>query len=458
MSVHVVAVLVANLLILLVGAGLAPLLGLAASRRQLAARLGLAYMLGIVVVGALSSYAALLAGAAGIDLGFGAIGLFLLAAASLAAGLRRLPAGERSGRPGLATLAGLAALVPAAALLVQTARALSVKPLQEFDGWVIWATKARALFEFGRVYGPVFASDAYASIHLDYPLLLPSLEAVDLRVMGTFDGTALHLQRALLLAGFAAALWAIVRDAAWPPLAGVGALAVVAAPDVLYQLSTNFADVPLALFVGLGVAALAVWIERGERASLVAATVFLGAAAMTKNEGSLFALAAFVVAAAVVLRAGRGRLLPLGIAFGAWVACQLPWRIWVAAHGIHTQDFRLSNAADPAYLSRTYGRVGTSAGELATQLADSHWAYLVPLAAAGVAAALLARRFAVSAFAVAWLLLGFGGLLVVYWIATLPLTDHLFNTSNRTIDSLVIGGVSLVPVLVGPVEWRRGRR
>jgi hypothetical protein len=450
-SVHVLALLVANALMLLVGAGLAPLLGLARTRRQLAARLGLAYMVGVVVVGAVSSYAAQLTGALGIDLGFGAAGLFVLAALSLAAGLRHLPPGERGPRPDLATAAGLLALVPAAAMLVQTARTFAVRPLLEFDGWVIWATKARALSDFGRVYAPVFASDAYASIHLDYPLLLPSLEAVDLRVMGTFDGTALHVQRALLLAGFAAALWAIVRDTSWPPVAGVCALAVVVAPEVLYQLSTNFADVPLALFVGLGVASLAVWIDRGERGALVTATIFLAGAGMTKNEGSLFALAAYAVAFAVVARGGRARLRPLAVAVAATIACQLPWRIWVAAHGIHTQDFRLSNAVDPPYLARTTGRVGTSAGELAAQLADGHWGFLVPLAAAGIVAALLARRFALAAFAAGWLALGFAGLLVVYWIATLPLDDHLFNTANRTVDSLVIGGASLVPVLVGRI-------
>jgi hypothetical protein len=451
-SVHVLALLVANALMLLVGAGLAPLLGLARTRRQLAARLGLAYMVGVVVVGAVSSYAAQLTGALGIDLGFGAVGLFVLAAASLFLGLRRLPPGERGPRPDLATVAGLLALVPAAAMLVQTARAFAVRPLLEFDGWVIWATKARALFEFGRVYAPVFASDAYASIHLDYPLLLPSLEAVDLRVMGSFDGTALHVQRALLLAGFAAALWAIVRDTSWPPVAGVCALAVVVAPEVLYQLSTNFADVPLALFVGLGVAALAVWIDSGDRAALVCAAIFLGGAGMTKNEGSLFALAAFAAAFAVVARGGRDRLRPHAAAAAATIACQLPWRIWVAAHGIHTQDFRLSNAADPSYLAHTTDRVGTSAGELAAQLADGHWGLLVPLAAAGLVAALLARRVALAAFAAGFFALGFAGLLVVYWIATLPLGDHLFNTSNRTVDSLVIGAVSLVPVLVGRIE------
>jgi hypothetical protein len=440
MSYRVAAVLLANLLMLGVGAGLLPLLGLARTRAELVARLGVAYMVGVVAVGALSLYLALLTGAVGLDLGFGAVGLLVTAVAALVLGLRRLPAG-RIGRPSLA----LVALVPAAAMIVHAARAFAVHPLSEYDGWVIWATKARALADFGRVYAPVFAGDPYRSIHLDYPLLFPSLEAVDLRTMGSFDGTALHVQLALLLAGFVAALWSLARPYAWALVTGACALAVAVSPQVLAQLSTNYADVPLAFFVALGVAALAAWVDRAERPLLVAAAVFLAGACLTKNEGSVFALAAFVAAAAL-----SRRWRAVGIAALAVLAAELPWRIWVAAHGLHSQDFQLTNALDPGYLSRHTDRLGPAVHELWNQLGSLHdWGYLLPLTAIGMLAALALRRFALAAFAATWLALSFGGLLLVYWIAETPLDEQLFNTANRTIMSLVVGGAALVPLLVG---------
>ena len=42
----------------------------------------------------------------------------------------------------------------------------------------------------------------------------------------------------------------------------------------------------------------------------------------------------------------------------------------------------------------------------------------------------------------------FGALVAIYWISTNPLTSHLENSSDRTIDSLVIAGGLLVPVLL----------
>jgi hypothetical protein len=61
---------------------------------------------------------------------------------------------------------------------------------------------------------------------------------------------------------------------------------------------------------------------------------------------------------------------------------------------------------------------------------------------------LLLHRSRAAVFAAAWLGLSFGGLLLIYWISRTPLTSHLYNTSDRTIDSLVFAGALLVPVLV----------
>ena len=64
------------------------------------------------------------------------------------------------------------------------------------------------------------------------------------------------------------------------------------------------------------------------------------------------------------------------------------------------------------------------------------------------AAALVLRRFRLALFGIGWLLLSFAGLVAIYWISTNPVTSHLANSSDRTIDSLVLAGGLLVPVLL----------
>ncbi len=73
----------------------------------------------------------------------------------------------------------------------------------------------------------------------------------------------------------------------------------------------------------------------------------------------------------------------------------------------------------------------------------------MPLAALALVVALVARRFALAGFASAWFALSFAGLLGVYWIAETPLDENLFNSANRTVVSLIVGSVALVPLLVG---------
>jgi hypothetical protein len=265
--------------------------------------------------------------------------------------------------------------------------------------------------------------------------------------MTTFDGTTLHLQLLGLAAAFVAGAWSLLRGHAPSLLLAAVLLALLTAPSFFGQLQTASADVPLALAIALGVTALAAWIRTGERGLLPAATLFLTAGAMTKNEGELFALTAFLAAFAATPRARRRALARAG---GAWAALVVPWHLWLLAHGVTGTTFELSNLLDPGYLVDNAHRVGTAAEQLLDQIwLASSWSRLPLVVLAGIACALALRRLRVTSFAVAWLLLSFGGLLLVYWASPFTLENNLYNSADRTIDTLVIGGALLVPVLLG---------
>jgi hypothetical protein len=351
-------------------------------------------------------------------------------------------------RPSPASLAfGLGALALAVVLVLDAVRTYSVRPLREWDGWVIWGTKARALYEHDGVRDAVFASEAYE--HPDYPLLLPTLEAMALRALGEFDGTKLHLQLGALALAFVLAAWTITRASASPAVCGLAVLAAVSAPAVLIQLGWNYADVPLALLCALGVAALAAWLRTQETWLLTSAAIFLAAAASTKSEGLPYALAAFAAALAVTA-ASRGRIRPLLVAGGAFVLAILPWRLYVLVHDLHPQDYELSNLLDPSYLADASGRVRPAAAELVEELVTrSNWSYLLLLAGCALVTALLRGRYAEASFSVLWAVASFGALVLGYWINELPLGVDLFSTSYRTIATLLVGGALLAAPLVG---------
>ena len=112
-------------------------------------------------------------------------------------------------------------------------------------------------------------------------------------------------------------------------------------------------------------------------------------------------------------------------------------------------EYSLSNLFSPSYLSDHSDRVRPVASELWTQIwSVGSWSYLVRLILFAFVAALVLRRFRLALFGIGWLLLSFAGLIAIYWISTNSLTSHLANSSDRTIDSLVLAGGLLVPVLL----------
>jgi uncharacterized membrane protein len=355
---------------------------------------------------------------------------------------------ERWPRLGLAATAatGVAVLV----LLLHAARAFAVRPLVEWDGWAIWGLKARALYEFGGAFEPVFTT--YPP--LQHPLLLPSLEAIAFRAMGSFDGTLVHVQLIALAFGFAAALWGLFGDRVPAAALGLTLLALFSASPVLKQLSTNLADIPLAFFVGLGVAALGRYLLAQEGWTLVVAALFLGAAMLTKPEGTLFFAAALLAALAALAAGRRTDLLRVLAAGGAAIAILVPWRIFLAAHGLENPEYSFSDLADPGYLNDRTERVSPAVRELWTSLSASDWGLLVPLIVVSMLGAVLAGRYRLAGFAALWPTLGFAGLVLVYWISVVPIELTLLWTAERTVTSLLIASAALAPLLIAEA-WPR---
>jgi hypothetical protein len=323
----------------------------------------------------------------------------------------------------------------------------------EWDGWAIWAMKARALYDFGGVAHGVFTTAPYGP--LQHPLFLPALEATGFRAMGAFDGTLIHVQLALLAFAFVAALWTLLRERVPAPLAGATILAVVTASSTLRQLASNLADIPLAFLLALGVVALAVTLLDDDTSLLPFAATMLGAATLTKPEGLLFAVAALLPFVAVS-RTRASLLTVLAVAL-----MLAPWRIFAASHHLKNPEYSFGDALSPSYLADHADRLRPALSGVWHQVWSSGWGLLVPLALVAFAASIVARSWRVAGFAAAWALLSFAGIVLVFWISVVPVELTLKWAAYRTVASLVIGAAALAPVLAAeawPHDWARATK
>ena len=366
MAREVVGLVLANVGYLLVGAAALVVVGWLTADRASWFRLGAAYPLGIVVVVLPASYVALF----GVPVAVTAIVVGALVVVAAIVCVRRRRGGRvgrgRLPRPSPAGGVAVAFFLVLAVLLAYAARTFAVRPDIEWDSWAVWLAKARLLYS-----DPSAAPAALRSGELRpdaVPAGLPTLEALGFKAMGRYDSTAIGLQFLLLACAFPLSLWSLLRARARPWVIALVALAIIGAPQILYQLLTRYADVPLGLFIGLGIAAGAAWLvgRPGDTWLLGCFAAFLAMAGILKSEGFLFALAG-------LCRADDRRSLHLGTvrwrcpgakAIGAVLALIVPWQLYCAAYGLSTPDYNLVNAANPSYLGAHADRVRPAAREL----------------------------------------------------------------------------------------------
>ena len=187
-----------------------------------------------------------------------------------------------------------------AAFVVPPARLLAVNPLNESTAG---RSGARGL---GRSTTSAIRSrplhrPAYPA--LQYPLLLPGLEALDFRFMGGFDGTLVHLQLLGFGIAFVGGAWVLLRD----PRSAAAARRQPARNRhrtiVLQPVCRRTSRTSRSRSSSRSASRHSPRGSRsGEVGLLRAAALFLAAGALAENEGELFALAAYVAAAVVAPR------------------------------------------------------------------------------------------------------------------------------------------------------------
>jgi hypothetical protein len=316
-------------------------------------------------------------------------------------------------------------------------------PWFDYDGWAIWANKAKALFYFGGIDPTFFSAPQYSYSHQDYPLLVPMLEMLHWRAVGRLDLQSVHVQFWLMLAAFPWALGYLAsrtgRPAVWMPIV----FGAVTAPAIYTVIISGLADVPVAIFLTCAVLAMGLWVEGRRREDLAVAIILLAATANIKNEG-LLAAAVVLAAAAIVLafERPRRRLLELAAGIVVFLAAILPWQLWAGSHHV-PKDVNLADGLNPAYLVSHLDRFMPSVHELLNQITNQdRWDYYVPLAIVAVGVALVIRRATrVAAF---YAIAGVGFFLALvwaYWASPHPLAAYLAQSGFRVVDGLV--GISM---------------
>jgi hypothetical protein len=292
------------------------------------------------------------------------------------------------------------------------------------DAWGIWLPKGLALWHHGldaRLFVP---NGEFVTFGVpDYPLWWSVVSSLDVQAAGDVDVRVMCAQLALLTAGFIGAtarlLWGYVR----PSVLAAGLALLVLSPELWRHVQGGVADLPLALYLALGVLSGALWLKSRAPFHLVLAGFAFAVALQIKTE-ALPEVAALVLVGTLFAR----RLAWTGLALLA----SLPWLLWRWIEDVPSRaklDFTRTD------------RLPDAVRAVSEHLFDpTEWLVLVP---AVIVLALLARRpksLLVPAALVAVVL-------VAYWIDRDEIGYVLATSAYRVIDPVVLSAAVLIPLL-----------
>ena len=287
----------------------------------------------------------------------------------------RSPGRRRPARP---RLGWQDALLLASIVLVATAfTILSFRYTFSWDGFQIYATKAKRLFHEGGLTQEWFAEDSYDRRLLEYPPLVAMWEAMLARLRGRFDFDQFKPIFPLFYLSILVSTFAAVRRRTSLRVALGTALLVGLLPEIATaQAAGGSSDMPLAAFVAGTIAACF------RRESRRAVPFLIGSLTAVKNEGTILAI---VASGAILWYWTSGGLRPFrarvkahaaGIAVvAAYLVSRVAFLRWL---DVHDPTYGPINAANLARAVERLGLVVRVCLRLA--LDPAVWGVLWPLA------------------------------------------------------------------------------
>jgi hypothetical protein len=314
------------------------------------------------------------------------------------------------------------------------------------DAYNFWLPKGLLLSAHGLDERLLIGSDLLIGFpHPDYPLWWSIVGGLEMGLGGR-DLRALNAEIAILLTAFIASiarlLWGRVRT----PILWVALAALVVSPELLRQTQSGGADVPLAVYLAIGVLAAALWLTTGEGFFVGIAAVGAGAAASIKVEGTPQLVVLVVLPTLLVLPIVRRRGAVLLAALATGWATSVPWLVWRALHDVPS-DFSLRNALDPGYLVDRVARLGPSAEAVAGNLVGRDWPLIVPIFFALTILGFLLERHALWLVPAGVFGACFGFWVWTYWAGSIRLDWWLATSAYRVVDSLLLATAVMIPLM-----------
>jgi hypothetical protein len=302
----------------------------------------------------------------------------------------------------------------------------------EWDGYVNWGLKAKAVFVDGGVSPSYFQDHSRQWSHLDYPLLIPLSEAWIYSFLGGVDESLVKALFVGFLLSLLALLYRGFRRNLPAPYSLGGVLVLCLTPSLLLHFTTGYADVPLSVFVLGSVVYLAAWQQSSRSSDLLLAGMLSMLGICCKREGTLlWGLELVLLAIWVWTRLDRRRALRALATFAVPALVVVPWFAFLACYQVPGNDFA---AITPSTLVSQVGRLPTIFSLVGKELLLSGWGALWVLFALVLVFPRTPRLSDSERFIAALVIAYLGALSLSYMLSVWqPFTRHIEFSAGRLV-------------------------
>lgn len=186
---------------------------------------------------------------------------------------------------------------------------LLARPMYQIDARVIWGLKAKILFQEHTIFSESVEDISRNHPHPRYPLLIPVASAWIFNNIGEVDDRAVRMLFLIFFAGLVAVTYQLAREQSGNAAGRLSISAMVFAPFVYGSMSggasSGHADIALSFYIAASTMAMMMWMKEKDVTFAVGAALFAAFAALTKNEGIIFALNLLFATAAFSLSKGK---------------------------------------------------------------------------------------------------------------------------------------------------------
>ena len=244
-------------------------------------------------------------------------------------------------------------LLIAATLIASLYYVLSM-PTFYWDTFTNWNMRAKHLYATGTLF-------AEHMIHMEYPVLLHSLQASYMQLPGWND-TLANLSTFLLSLCSLSSLFCLTNRQYGRSVALFSLWLITSVPLITLHLRQGYADIHVAFSILLAAVLLHAYRENEETPLLILSTLFVVAAAWTKLEGLYFGVCIWILL--VILRMLSTRSPQPFLPWGLLILLSLFWPILLWSRGLsaspHTVQFQwhlgeIPRAFEALFLKGTFG-------------------------------------------------------------------------------------------------------